>query len=382
MKFLYKAFIKNYEHIDDNNVREKYGLLSGIIGIISNFILVIIKLLIGILINSISLIGDAINNLGDTFSSIINVFSFKINNKPADKEHPYGHRRVEYIGSLLISVLIIVVAIELFISSINKIISPSNTQVTWYIFLVLLLNILIKTFIAVLYKNSSKAINSIALYASYKDSINDIITTFIIAIGLYSSSFWHIDLDGYLGILLSIFITISGIKLIKDASDKLIGESLENDKIKSISDKLMLNKNILGLHDILTHQYGVGKVFMSVHVEMDAGLSLLEAHEIIDLLERQVKDDYGVELLVHIDPIDLNDEELKKMKKMINNILNDIDTNLSSHDIRISYSNLRLYFDLVMPYTYQSRSKELVDIVINEIKMHCKYKVSIEINYK
>ncbi len=382
MKFLYKTFIKNYKDTEDSKVREKYGLLSGIIGIISNVILVIIKLVIGILVNSISLIGDSINNLGDTCSSIINVFSFKINNKPADKEHPYGHRRVEYIGGLLISVLIIVVSIELLISSINKIIHPTVTNIAWYILLVLVINIIIKAFIAILYKNSAKAINSISLYASYKDSINDIITTFIIAIGLYSSKYLNIDLDGYLGIVLSIFIAISGIKLIKEAIDKLIGESLDTKTIEMINNHILNNKNILGLHDILTHQYGVGKVFMSVHAEMNARLSLIEAHEIIDLLEREVKETYNIELLIHIDPIDLEDEELTKIKKIVNQILDEIDTNLSSHDIRLSYSNSRLYFDLVMPYEYISRSKELVDIVISEIKRRTNYKISIEINYK
>lgn len=383
MKCLYKIFIKDYQKVKDNEVRNRYGILAGSVGIVANIILVVLKLLVGLFANSISIIGDAINNMGDTMSSFINVFSFKINNKPADKEHPYGHRRSEYIGGLLISILIIIVAIELLTSSIDKIIHPSYTVINWYILLILVVNIIIKTFMAILYKDSAKRIDSLSLKASYKDSLNDIFTTIIIVVGLYTSKYFNFDIDGYLGVLLSGFIIVSGIKLIKESMTKLLGESLDNEIIDSINKDILNNYDVIGVHDILTHQYGKGKVFMSLHVEMDANYSLIEAHEIIDRIERDTKRKYDVELLIHIDPIDFNNEELKKVKKIINNVLTQIDENLSSHDIRLSLGdNKRLYFDLVMPYSYQTKSKEILNIVIGEISRYCKYKVSIEINYK
>lgn len=383
MNFLYRRFIKDYQNINDNGVRTKYGMFAGIIGAIANVVLVALKFTIGLFINSISLIGDAINNLGDTFSSLINIFGFKINNKPADKEHPYGHRRSEYLASLVISIIIIIVAVELFTSSIDKIMNPSSTMITWYLLLVLTINIVIKSFIAIIYRNSGKLINSLPLIASYKDSLNDILTNIIIVVGLYVSKYIGVDLDGYLGIGLSIFIVVSVAKLIKEAINKLLGESLKKEVLEEILQEILKDKDIYEVHDVLTHQYGEGKVYMSVHVEMDASYSLLQAHDIVDRIERKIKSKYEVELTIHIDPIDLTNEELIKIKGIVNNILYQMDENLSSHDIRITGGkNKRLYFDLEMPYSYHDKSKEILDIVILEITRKCNYKPSIEINYK
>lgn len=383
MKFLYKTFIKDYQNVKNPKVREKYGILAGTIGIISNVILVALKLVIGILVNSISLIGDALNNIGDTFSSFVNIFSFKINGKPADKKHPYGHRRSEYVGGLLISFVIIVVAIELATSSINKIITPTETVISWYLLLVLGVNIAIKAFMAILYRNSYKCINSISLNASYKDSLNDILTTLIVVVGLYASQLLSFDLDGYLGLALSIFIVISGIKLIKEAIDKLLGEAIEDETIDTISNIVLKNKDVYDIHDVLAHQYGEGKVFMSLHAEMDASLSLLQAHDVVDKIERYVKEMYDIELLIHIDPVDFSNEELIRIKRIISNVIYEFDYHLSAHDIRIATGNeKRVYFDLVMPYDYVSKSNEIVNSIIEAITKQCKYKISIEINYK
>ena len=383
MRLVYKLFIKDYQNVKDSRIRDKYGVLAGIIGVVANVFLVIMKLIIGFVSNSISIIGDAINNLGDTMSSFINIFSFKINNKPADKEHPYGHRRSEYIGGFLISILIIVVAVELMISSIDKIINPTHTVISWWILSILIANIIIKTFMASLYHDSAKKIDSLSLKASYKDSLNDILTTLIIVLGLYISKYFDFEIDGYLGVLLSITIMISGVKLIKEAMDKLLGESLDSDTICIIVNDIKNNYDVIDVHDVLTHQYGQGKVFMTLHVEMDANYSLMEAHEIVDHIERKVKKEYSVDLLIHVDPIDFDNKELTRVKNIVNKTLYDIDTNLSSHDIRLSLGEeQRLYFDVVMPYSYQRKSKEIISIIIGELARKCKYKVSIEINYK
>lgn len=383
MKFLYRKFIKDYKNTKDNNVRAKYGILSGVVGIICNIILSTFKLIIGIIANSISIIGDAINNLGDMLNSIINIFSFKINSKPADKKHPYGHRRSEYVGGLVISILIIVVAIELLTSSIEKIFNPSHTRVSFYLLLVLLLNIIIKTFMALVYRSGAKTINSLSLMASYKDSLMDIVTNTVIVVGLFIGNYIGIDIDGYLGILLSFFIVFSVSKIIKESIDKLLGESLKEETLVEITNEILKDRDIYSVHDILTHQYGEGKVFMSVHVEMDASYSLLESHDIVDRIERKIKGKYDVELIIHIDPVDFSNKELLRIKNLVTGILYQIDENLSSHDVRITGGkNKRLYFDLAMPYSYHGKSKEILDIVISEIICKCDYRPSIEINYK
>lgn len=383
MNFLYRKFIKDYQNVKDNDVRAKYGILSGIVGIICNVILTTLKLIIGIISNSISLIGDALNNLGDTLNSIINIFSFKINSKPADEKHPYGHRRSEYVGGLIISILIIVVAIELMTSSIEKIFNPSFTQISFYLLLVFLFNLIFKIIMAIVYKSGAKAINSLSLLASYKDSLMDIITNTIIILGLFVGKYLGVDIDGYLGVILSIFIVFSVSKIIKESIDKLLGESLKEETLNTIVNDILIDKDVYSVHDVLTHQYGEGKVFMSVHVEMDASYSLLVSHDIVDRIERRIKKKYGVELIIHIDPIDFSNKELSRIKSLINEILYQIDDKLSSHDVRItSGKNKRLYFDLVMPYSYNNKSKELLDLVISEIVIRCKYKPSIEINYK
>ena len=369
------------ENIKNSN-RDNVGVKCGLIGIICNVLLVIIKGILGFVLSSVSLIGDAINNLSDSLSSIINVFSFKFNNKPADKEHPYGHKKSEYIGGLLVSVLILFVSFELFSSSLSKVFDGGILEITWYIWLVLGLNIFVKLFMAILYRSAYLKINSIVLKASYKDSVNDILTTLVIVIGLYFGDLFNISIDGYLGLGLSIYIFISGIKLVKESINKLMSDTIDEDIQNEIVNDVKQNEYVLGVHDVLSHKYGEGKAFMSMHVEMDASFTLLLAHEIIDEIERKIKDEYNIDFLIHIDPIDLQDDNLKNIKNTIYKIINDIDINISCHDIRLSKDEERVYLDLELPYEYSLKSKMFLDLVNNEITRRLGYKVSIEINYK
>ena len=381
MEFIYRLFIKNSKTVTDDN-REKFGIVCGAIGIIANVLLVILKVIIGIITSSISILGDAINNLSDSMSSIINVFSFKLNNKPADKEHPYGHKKSEYIGGVLISVLILFVAFELFTSSIDRVFNPVSTEINISILIVLLVNIIVKVFMAILYKNTYKKINSISLKAAYKDSLNDILTTFIIVVGLYGGELFNFNIDAYLGLLLSIYIFISGIKLVKESISKLMSDTLDNELVAKITSVILEDKHVLAAHDILSHKYGEGTGFMSLHVEMDSSYSLLKAHEIVDRIERKIKNEFNIDMLIHIDPVDLKDDELSFIKEVINSAITGIDEALSSHDIRISKGENRVYFDLEMPYEYQPRSGELLNLIKNEICRKIDYKLSIDINYK
>jgi cation diffusion facilitator family transporter len=381
MEFIYKIFIKDSDKVTDSN-RAKFGFVCGFIGIICNVLLVILKLIIGIITSSISIIGDAINNISDSLSSVINVFSFKINGKPADKEHPYGHRKSEYIGGLLVSVLVIFVAFELFTSSISRILNPVATSINYALLIVLLANIVIKLFMTILYRNTFQKIRSISLKASYKDSLNDILTTIIIIGGLYLGKLLNFNLDAYLAILLSVYILISGINLVKESIDKLMIDTLDYKLVEQVINKVKENEHILSVHDVLSHKYGEGKAFMSVHVEMDAAYSLLKAHHIVDRIERMIKEEYNIEFLIHIDPIDLSDDELASIIDMVNGVVMDIDSSLSTHDIRLEKNENRIYFDLEVPYSYSEKSKEFLDLIKNEISRKTDYKLSIEINYK
>ncbi|MBR3891685.1 MAG: cation transporter [Bacilli bacterium] len=381
MEFIYKLFIKDSKTVTESN-REKFGIVCGGVGVFANVLLVVLKLIIGIITSSISIIGDAINNMSDSLSSIINVFSFKINAKPADKEHPYGHRKSEYIGGLLVSVLILFVSFELFSSCISRIITPVETTINLALLIVLIINIIIKLFMTILYRNTYKKINSISLKAAYKDSLNDILTTFIIVGGLYTGSLFKVNVDAYLGILLSIYIFISGINLVRESIGKLMTDTLSGDLVEEIIDKIRANEHVITTHDVLTHKYGEGKAFMSIHVEMDASYSLLKAHNIVDKIERKIKDEYDIDILIHIDPVDLSDDELASVKTIVEEALKDIDESFSAHDIRLEKSENRLYFDLEMPYKYHTRSKEFLDLVKNEINRKVDYKLSIDINYK
>ena len=221
------------------------------------------------------------------------------------------------------------------------------------------------------------------MHASYKDSLNDIVTTGLIVFGLYFSSLFGFDIDGYLGVGVAIFIVISGVKLLKEAIDKLLGEAVDEEILSNVEAYICEEEAIFDIHDVLAHQYGEGKIFMSVHAEMDASLSLLVAHEIVDKLERNVKNRYGIELLIHIDPIDFSDNELVRIKAIIQTIVSEVDSMLAIHDVRIDNNkNKRVYFDLVMPFNYSNRSKIITDQIIEEITRRCKYKCSIDINFK
>ena len=381
MEFIYKIFIKDSDKVTDSN-RAKFGFVCGVIGIICNVLLVVLKLIVGIITSSISIIGDAINNISDSLSSIINVFSFKINGKPADKEHPYGHRKSEYIGGLLVSVLVIFVAFELFTSSVSRIFNPVVTSINYALLIVLLVNIIIKLFMTILYRNTFQKIRSISLKASYKDSLNDILTTIIIIGGLYLGKLLNFNLDAYLAILLSVYILISGINLVKESIAKLMIDTLDYKVVEQVINRVKENEHIISVHDVLSHKYGEGKAFMSVHVEMDAAYSLLKAHHIVDRIERMIKEEYNIEFLIHIDPIDLSDDELASIIDMVNGVVMDVDSSLSTHDIRFEKNENRIYFDLEIPYSCSDKSKELLDLIKNEISRKTEYKLSIEINYK
>ncbi len=371
MDFLYKKFIRNYTNIKDPQVVKKYGLLASIIGIILNIVLFAIKLMIALLSGSVSIISDAFNNLSDSASSIITLIGFKISSKPADEEHPFGHQRVEYICAFIVSSIILYIGVELAISSFKKIFNPTEIHFDYLMILILVITIVIKLWMAVFYKVTSKRINSLSLRASSKDSFNDVVATSVVIVGLFVSKVFNFNIDGYLGIIVSFYILISAISIIKETINNLIGGTPDKDLINRVLEELNKDEQVLGVHDVLYHNYGVGKVYMSLHAEMDSTLTLIKAHDLIDSLEKKIKKIYNVDLVIHIDPILLNDELLSEINIKLNKIIKSISDEISYHELKIinKKKKVNICFDLQVPYNFNLSNKELYDNINKELRL-------------
>lgn len=380
MDILYKLFVKNYRDVRNSKVKKHYGLLASIVGIILNFILFVSKIAIALISGSVSIISDAFNNLSDASSSVITLIGFKMSSKPADKEHPYGHQRVEYICAFIISCIILFIGVELGITSFKKILNPTEFEFSYIMIIVLSLTILIKLWMGLFYKKTSKIINSLSLKASSKDCINDVVTTTIIILGLVIGKFFNINIDGYLGMLVSLYIIISGLVLIKETIDKLIGGTPDKELILKIKESILKEEKILDIHDVLYHQYGIGKIYLSLHAEVNSSLSLMEAHDVVDNLEKKIKKEYGVELLIHIDPVILDNEMLTDIHSIVKPIIKSIDNILSFHELKVKIKKDKtiICFDLQVPFDFNLSNEEIYSIINKKLKeINNNYRASI-----
>ncbi len=360
VKLLRKLFIKNYEQVDKEDVRIKHGKLAAVFGIITNAILVGLKLSAALLLAaksnwvfSMALIGDVINNAGDIASSAVTLIGFSLASKPADKEHPYGHERVEYIAALIVSMLIIAAALELGLSSLKEIFNGSSADYDVYSLIILGVAILLKLFQSYVNRSLGKAISSVALKATALDSLTDAIATTIILICALLSYFlkWSF-LDPYAGIAIALFIIYSGIKMIKESSDPLIGQPASKEFESKIVKEVRTYPEILGVHDVLCHAYGPTKYFVSLHAEVDAKNELAKIHDVIDNIEEDIREKFGCEITIHLDPIQVGDKETDELKQRIANVLSSLDESLSIHDLRIvkGDTHTNVLFDCVIPF--------------------------------
>ena len=370
VNFLAKLFIKDYKNIESEKVRNKYGVLAGIFGIISNFILFVIKIIIGLISASISIIADAINNLSDMGSSLLTLVGFKISGKPADKDHPFGHQRIEYIIGLIIAMLIIFIGFELFTTSIDKLINPVESSMTIPVLIILVIAIIFKFLQGLFYSSVAKKINSIALKASSKDSMNDVISTSFVLLGALLSYFFTYNFDGVFGIVVSGLIIITGIKLVKEGIDPLIGEKPDKDLMDKVISKVLSYDGVLGIHDLMAHMYGPQKCFVSLHVEVDSKVDVLLSHDLIDNIEKEVKEELNVELVIHMDPIETNNETLMEYVKILKEVVNEIDDSIRFHDVRlvIGETHKNLIFDLLVSFEFKYTDEELIDLVKTKIR--------------
>lgn len=366
---LVKLFIKNPEKTTDENVRTQYGLLAGIVGIVLNIVLVIMKLIIGSVTNSISIVADALNNLSDAASSTVSTVGFKIASRPADDEHPFGHGRIEYISSIIVSFLILLTGFELFKTSIDKIIYPQNIEFSIIAVITLSVAILFKLWLAIFNKKLGKKINSLTMKAVVVDSLSDSIVTFITLIVLILSKFTNLPLDGISGLIVSVLILVAGIKTIKETIDPLLGKTPSPELVKDLEKEILSYEGVVGIHDLIIHDYGPNRVFGSVHAEVPADTDIMKSHDTIDIIEKNVSKKFKMHIVIHMDPIVVDDERVNSLRNITKNIVYDIDPALSIHDFRIveGPTHTNFIFDLVVPHKYPIRHNELAKLVSNKL---------------
>lgn len=386
VNFIIRRFIKDYDNTRDANVRESYGKLGSIVGILSNAFLSLIKIIIGLLFNSISITADGANNLSDTSSSIITFIGFKIGGKPADKEHPFGHARLEYIAGLVIGFAILLVGVELIKSSYNKIVNPEPFEFSFLMIVVLLLSIAVKFWQWGFYVKLAMRISSSTLKATAMDSRNDVITTFVILVSIIISKITGYQIDGYMGLVVALFIIYSGINIVKDIMNPILGELPSPEFVNSIERKILNYEGIINIHDLVVHNYGPSKYFATVHAEIDARENILKSHDLIDNIERDFANDLDINLVIHLDPVLTDDKETNSLKEMTEKIVNKIDNNLSIHDFRIVKGNTHtnLIFDVAVPYSYKLHNDEIVKKIKSAISKESKIYfvvITIDKNY-
>lgn len=362
---LVKLFIKNSNDVTSPEARERYGSLSGFVGIFLNILLCAIKIFAGVITKSISVIADALNNLTDMGSSVITVIFFKLSNKPADSDHPFGHGRMEYVSALIVSGLILVVGAELLISSVKTLISGEAAPVFTNLSLIILaVSVIFKLWMFIFNKKLSKKIDSGALFATAKDSLNDSLATTAILIAALVTRFVKLpfNLDAVMAIGVSLFILWAGFSSGKETVDEMLGGPPSEELIQSLEENIMSFGGFLGIHDLIVHNYGPGRQFASVHVEVPQSVNIVECHEKIDLCEKVVSEKTGVSLVIHMDPIDTDDETVAETREKLSEALKDINPLLSLHDFRktpMAQNRTNLIFDVVVPYEVTLSENEL-----------------------
>ncbi len=350
--FLISKFIKNYKDTNNKKVRVSYGYLGGLVGIVINLILFVTKLIIGILLNSVAVTADAFNNLSDVASSVITILGFKLASKPADKEHPFGHGRLEYISGLIVSFLVMLVGFEFIKTSYGRIVTPSKVIFNLIPFIIILISIGFKLWISVFNKTLGKAIKSSALQASSFDALSDVISSSCVALSLLLSIWIDFPIDGYIGVLVSFFIIYAGYSLIKDTMNPLLGEAPDVELVKGLQLKLLSYDHITGAHDLVIHNYGPSRCMASIHAEVPCNISIVDIHEIIDKAEKEISEEFDIHLVIHMDPINTDDKEVNACHLELLDVLVGFPIIKSIHDFRIvgsgKYKNL--IFDAVMDF--------------------------------
>lgn len=384
-KTIAKLFTKDYKDYNNPKVRNIYGMIASTIGISANILLSAAKITVGLLFSSLAVLADGLNNLTDSASSGVSLLGFKIANKPADKKHPFGHARMEYLCALIISFIICALGVELVISSIKKMTAPESFDPNNILLIVLGVSIFAKLCMALYNRRMGKLLDSITLKGVAQDSLNDVITTTVILITSLVYRYTGFNLDAYAGLAVALFILYGGIRLIIGTLNPLLGEKPDKEIVNSIVNRILKYEGVLAIHDLVIHNYGPNKYFATVHAEVDSKVDVMQSHELIDTIEREVSDD-NLHLVIHMDPVTTDDTTTNELKKQVIEILKQIDPALSMHDFRIiaGPNRTNLIFDIVIPneakYTPDSL-KNLIQYKLHELDSRYLAVINIDENY-
>lgn len=386
--FLVKHFVKRYEQVEDAEVRAAYGTLASMVGILCNILLFGAKLSIGILTRSISVMADAFNNLSDAASSIVGFVGVKLAQKPADDDHPFGHGRIEYIAAFIVAFLVIQVGFSLFKTSIGKVFQPETMSFRWISLLILLISIGVKLWLAVFNRRLGRRINSKVMLATAADAMGDVITTSSTILSIAVFGFFGWNIDGIVGLIVSVVVMIAGVNIAKETLAPLIGEAIDPEVYEQISNFVESFEGIVGTHDLIIHNYGPSKSMASIHAEVPNDYDVEISHEIVDRIEHEAFRRFGLMLVIHMDPVETHNEQVDFYKKILTDILAGLDGRLSFHDFRIvsGRERLNLIFDLVVPWEYkasvQGKLKARISEEMRQKDPRCVCVITVENSYR
>lgn len=360
-KLLLRLFVKNHENSEDMAVRASVGKLAGATGIVCNIILFLGKLIAGLLAGSVAIVADAVNNLSDASSSVVTLLGFRLAQRPADQDHPYGHARYEYLSGLMVAVLILVIGVELVKSSVGKIIHPEAIDFSLLTVGILVASVLVKLWMSMFFGALGKRINSLTLQATSVDSRNDVVSTIAVLAGCLVGYVFHVNIDGFVGLLVALFILYSGVNIVKETISPLLGKQADEVLVEKIKSLVFSHGEVLNVHDLLIHDYGPGRCFASIHAEVSARLDPMKVHDILDNIECEVLDKLNVHLVIHYDPVLPDDDEWLEMSGVMGEILSEVAPEVSMHCFRMvgGAKQKNLVFDLSVPYDFERPNREL-----------------------
>ena len=347
-----RIFVRDHKNTEDPAVRDKCGRVAGAVGIVTNFLLFLMKIIVGTVFHSVSVTADAVNNLTDSGSSVVTLIGFKMASKPADEKHPVGHARIEYLSGVIVSFIVIFLGLQLGMSSIEKILTPEENALTPVALVVLVISILAKLWQCLFYRKVGRMIKSESVEATSKDSRNDVIATSVVLLGAVITMLTGVNLDGYMGAAVALFIVFSGVQLTISTADPLLGQAPEGELVQTITEKMLSYPGIIGMHDLAVHNYGVGRCFASAHCEVDAKNDILVSHDLIDNIERDFSRDLGIHMVIHLDPVIVGDARTDALHCKVQSLVTALYPTVTIHDFRVIWgvTHSNIVFDAAVPF--------------------------------
>lgn len=365
-----RIFVRDHKNTEDPAVRDKCGRVAGAVGIVTNFLLFLMKIIVGTVFHSVSVTADAVNNLTDSGSSVVTLIGFKMASKPADEKHPFGHARIEYLSGVIVSFIVIFLGLQLGMSSIEKIITPEENALTPVALIVLVISILAKLWQCLFYRKVGRMIKSESVEATSKDSRNDVIATSVVLLGAVITMLTGVNLDGYMGAAVALFIVFSGVQLTISTADPLLGQAPEGELVQTITEKMLSYPGIIGMHDLAVHNYGVGRCFASAHCEVDAKNDILVSHDLIDNIERDFSCDLGIHMVIHLDPVIVGDARTDALHRKVQSLVTALYPTVTIHDFRVIWgvTHSNIVFDAAVPFAVKDSDAVITQKLEAEIQ--------------